>query len=112
MKERKGKNRYHLISFLHEILFFFVHSFLSFHLHVKRFILCFVYSDDCEPKNAYSSLSNEVFSSSCTIDLDLIPSYEPNDKTEAYVSIYPKVESYFKPVDYEVDIPSEVPVEP
>jgi hypothetical protein len=73
---------------------------MSFPLHVKRIILCFVYSDDCKPTNAYSPLSNEYLSSSCTIDLDLIPSYEPIDKVEAYVSISPEVNSYCKPVDY------------
>jgi hypothetical protein len=112
MKARKGKTRYQLISFLHELLFFFISSFLSFPLHVKRIILCFVYSDDCKPTNAYSPLSNEDLSSSCTIDLDLIPSCEPIDKVEVYVSISPEIDSYCKPVDYEVDIPSEVPVEP
>jgi hypothetical protein len=32
-------------------------------------------------------------------------------KTEVYVSISPKVDSYCKPVDYKVDTPYEVPVE-
>jgi hypothetical protein len=112
MKARKGKTRYHLIIFFHEILFFFIISFQSFPLHVKRIILCFVYSYDYKPTNAYSSLSNEYFSSSCPIDLDIIPSCEPIDKVEAYISISPEVDSYCKPMDYEVDIPFEVPVEP
>jgi hypothetical protein len=85
---------------------------MYFPLHVKRIILCFVYSDDCKPTNAYSPLGNEDLSSSCTIDLDFIPSCEPIEKVEVYVSISPEIDSYCKPVDYKVDIPSEVPVEP
>jgi len=112
MKARKGKTRYQLISFFHEILFFFISLFQSFPLHVKRIILCFVYSYDCKPTNAYSSLSNEYLFSSCTIDLNIILSCEPIDKVEVYVSISHEVDSYCKPVDYEVDIPFEVPVEP
>jgi hypothetical protein len=112
MKSQKGKTRYHFISFLHELLFFFISSFFSFPLHVKRIILCFVYSDDCNPTNAYYPLGNEDLSSSCTINLDLIPSCEPIEKDEVYVSISPKIDSYCKPVDYKVDTPSEVPVEP
>ena len=112
MKARKGKTRYQLISFFHEILFFFISLFQSFPLHVKRIILCFVYLDDCKPTNAHSPLGNKYLSSSCTIDLNIILSCEPIDKVEVYVSISREVDSYRKPVDYEVDIPSEVLVEP
>jgi hypothetical protein len=99
MKARKRKTRYHLISFLREIMLFFMSSFLSFPLHVNRIILCFFYSGDFNPTNSYSSLSNEYLSSSCTIDLDLIPSCEPIDKAKVFVSISPEVDSYCKHVD-------------
>jgi hypothetical protein len=103
---------YQLISFFHEILFFFISSFPYFPLHVKMIIIFFIYLCDCKPTNAYYSLSNEYLSSSCTIDLDLIPSCEPIDKVEVYVSISPEVDSYCKPMDYEVDISYEVLVDP
>jgi hypothetical protein len=80
-------------------------------LHVKRIILCLFYSDDCKHTNAYSPLVNEDLSSSCTIDLDFIPSCEPIENIEVYVSISPEIDSYCKLVDYEVDIPFEVHVE-
>jgi len=56
-------------------------------------IFCFVYSNDYKPTNAYPSLSNEDLSSSCTIDLDLIPSCEHIDKVEVYLSISLEVDS-------------------
>jgi hypothetical protein len=52
----KGMTRYQLMSFLHELLLFFINSFLFFPSHIKRIILCFFYSVDHQPSFIYPSL--------------------------------------------------------
>jgi hypothetical protein len=63
--------------FLHELLFFFIISFLSFPLHIKRIILCFVYSDDHQPSFIYPSLEEEDMPYVCVVDVDLASSPHP-----------------------------------
>jgi hypothetical protein len=104
MKRWKEKTRYQTINFFKELIFFFISSFMSFPLHVKRIILCFVYSYDYKPTNAYSSLSKEYVSSSCTIDLDLISSYDFIGKNEVHILIPPEVDPSCKPVNNKVDL--------
>ena len=58
-KKMKGMARYQLMSFLHELLLFFISSFLFFPSHIKRIILCFVYSVDHQPSFIYLSLEEE-----------------------------------------------------
>jgi hypothetical protein len=70
------------MSFLHEILFFFIISFLSFPLHIKWIILFFVYSDDNKPSFIFPSLEEEDMPSSCVVDVDLLSSPQPMDKSE------------------------------
>jgi hypothetical protein len=86
MKRQYGKTRYQVMSFFQELIFFFINSFLSFPLHVKIIILCFVYSDDYKPTTVYPSLRKEDFPS-CIIDLDLIPSSEPTEKNDVHIPI-------------------------
>ena len=76
MKKPNGKIGYQLVTFLHEVFFLFICSFLSFPLHVKRIIFCFAYSDDHKPSSTYTSLEEENLHSSCFIDVDPIPSFE------------------------------------
>jgi hypothetical protein len=104
------KTRYHLISFLHEILFLFISLFMSFPLRVKRIILCFVYLNDYKLTKACSFLSYKVLPSSYTIDLDPISSCETIEKNEVHISIPPEVDSSFKNENREDEIPSEIPV--
>ena len=63
MKSWKGKTMYQVINFLHEFLLLFIISFLSFPLHVKSIILCFVFLGDHKPTPTvvYYSLRNEDF---------------------------------------------------
>jgi hypothetical protein len=105
LKELKEKTMYQLMSFLHELILFFISSFLFFPFHLKMIILCFVYSDDHKPTNAYSSLSKEDLSSSCTINLDPISSSEFIGKNEVHISIPPEVDPSCKPVNNKVDLP-------
>jgi hypothetical protein len=55
----KGMTRYQLMSFLHELLLFFISSFFLFPSHIKRIILCFVSSDEHQPYFIYPSLLEE-----------------------------------------------------
>jgi hypothetical protein len=74
MKIWKGKTRYHIIRFLHELLSFFISTFLLFPLHVNRIILCFVYSDDHQYPFVYPSLKEEGLQPVCVVDVDYISS--------------------------------------
>ena len=76
MKKPNGNTSYHISSFLNELLFLFIISFLSFPLHVKRIILFFVYFDDHKPSVTNPSLEEESLCSSCIVDVDPIPSFE------------------------------------
>jgi hypothetical protein len=58
------------MSFLHELLLFFINSFFLFPSHVKRIIWCFVYSDDHQHTFVYPSLQEESFSHNCVVEVD------------------------------------------
>jgi hypothetical protein len=82
----KGKTRYQFMSFIHEIMFLFINSFLSFPSHVKRIILCFVYSVDNRSSFIYPSLEEENMPSSCVEDPDLMYSRLPIHKHEICIA--------------------------
>jgi hypothetical protein len=82
----KGKTRYQFMSFILEILFLFISSFLSLPSHIKRIILCFVYSDDNRPSFIYPSLEEENMPSSCVVDTDLMSSPMPIHKSEICIA--------------------------
>jgi hypothetical protein len=82
----KGKTRYQFIIFIHEILFLFLSLFLSFPSHIKRIILCFVYSYDNRPSFIYPSLEEENIPSSCVVDTDLVCSPLPIHKSEICIA--------------------------
>ena len=86
MKKPNGKIGYQLVAFLHEVLFLFISSFLSFPLHVKR-IIFFVYSDDHKPSVTYPSLEEESLHSSCFIDVDPIPSFQIHVQHDIHIPI-------------------------
>ena len=87
MKNTNGNTGYQLVTFLHEVLFLFISSFLSFPLHVKRINLCFVYSDDHKPSGTYPSLEEESHHYSCFIDVDPIPSFEIHVQNYIHIPI-------------------------
>jgi hypothetical protein len=82
----KGKTRYHFMRFIHEIMFLFISSFLSFPSHIKRIILCFVYSNDNRPSFIYPSLEEGNMPSSCVVDIDLVSSPLPIHKSEICIA--------------------------
>ena len=87
MKKPNGKTGYQLVTFLRKVLFLFVSSFLSFPLHVKIIIFCFVYSDDHRPSSTYPSLEEENLHYSCFIDVDPIPSFETHVQHGIHIPI-------------------------
>ena len=87
MKGMKCKTMYLLMSFLHELLFFFINSFLLFPSRIKKIILCFVYSDDHQPTFVYPSLEEENLQPSYVVDVDPISSSQPVHKNEFCIQI-------------------------
>jgi hypothetical protein len=73
-RKMKGMTRYHLMSFLRELLLFFISSFLFFPSHIKRTIFCFFYSVDHQPSFIYPSLEEEAIVYACVVDVDPISS--------------------------------------
>jgi hypothetical protein len=80
-RKRHKKSRYQYISFLQELILFFISHFLSLPSYIRRIILFFVYYDDHKPTTVYPSLKEEDINSSYIVDVDLSPSsgtYENN----------------------------------
>ena len=91
---------YLFMSFLHELLMFFISSFILFPSHIKRIILCFVYSDDHQPSFIYPSLEEEDLHTACMVDIDLVSPSQPVHKNEVYIFIPPE---HDQPCDHEND---------
>ena len=71
MKRLNSKSRYQFISLLHELLLFFISSFVYFPSHVKIIILCFVYYEDYHTSFIYPSLE-ELLQPACIVDVDSV----------------------------------------
>ena len=106
------KDKYQVMSFFKELIFFFISSFMSFYLHVKIIIPFFVYSDDYNPAALYPSLRKEDFPS-CIFYPNLIPSAKHIEKYDVHILIPPKNDPSCKYVDnianlspLEITIPS------
>ena len=87
MKRLNGNTKYQLACFLYELLLFFISSFLLFPSHIKRIILCFVYSDDHQPTFVHPSLKEENLQPPYVIDVDPISSPQPAHKDELCIPI-------------------------
>jgi hypothetical protein len=115
----KGKTRYQLMSFIDEIMFLFISSFLSFPSHIKRIILYFFYSDDNRPSFIYPSLEEENMPSSCVVDSDPMYSPMPIKKSEIYIASPLEIDHPCSPEEVEnnsqssqISLPSIIPTEP
>jgi len=80
----REKTRYQIISFLHELLSFFISSFLLFPLHVRRIILCFIYSGE------HISLQEDSLHSAYVVDVDPVSSFQHIEKNEICIQILPE----------------------
>jgi hypothetical protein len=105
--------------FIHEILFLFIISFLSFPSHIKRIILFFLYLYDNRPSFIYSSLEEENMPSSCVVDTDLMSSPMPIHKSEICIAYPLEIDHPCSPKVVEknsqpsqIPLPSIIPVEP
>jgi hypothetical protein len=85
MKRLKSKSRYQFIGLLHELLLFFITSFILFPSCVKRIIFCFVYSENHHPSCIYPSLEEEILQP-CIIDVDSIVLPQPIRKDDHRIS--------------------------
>jgi hypothetical protein len=99
----KGMTRYHLMSFLHELLLFFISSFLFFPSHIKRIIFFFVYSVDHQPSFIYPSLEEADLLSACVVDVDIISSAQPTHKDELHIETPPELNHPCSPGEVETD---------
>ena len=99
----KGMPRYQLMRFLHELLLFFISSFLFFPSHIKRIILCFVYSVDHQPSFIYPSLEEEDLLSTCVVDYDIISSAQPIHEYELHIETPPELNHPCNPEEVETD---------
>jgi hypothetical protein len=85
MKRLKSKSRYQFIGLLHELLLFFITSFILFPSRVKRIIFCFVYSENHHPSCIYPSLEEEILQP-CIIDVDSVVLPQPIHKDDHCIS--------------------------
>jgi hypothetical protein len=102
-RKMKGMTRYQLMSFLHELLLFFISSFLFFPSHIKRIILCFVYSVDHQPSFIYPSLEEEDLLYACVVDVDSISSSQPTHKDDLHIETPPELSHPCSPEEVEID---------
>jgi hypothetical protein len=115
----KGETMYQFMRFIHEIMFLFINSFLSFPSHIKRIILFFVYSDDNRSSFIYPSLEEEKMPSCCVVDIDLVSSPLPIHKSEICIASPLKVDHPCSLEEVEnnsqssqISLPSVIPAEP
>jgi hypothetical protein len=87
----KGMTRYHIMIFLHELILFFINSFLFFPSHIKRIIFFFVYSVDHQPPFIYPSLEEEDLLSASVVDPDIISPAQSTHKDELHVETPPEL---------------------
>jgi hypothetical protein len=99
----KGMTRYHLMSFLRELLLFFISSFLFFPSHIKRIIFFFVYLVDHQPSFIYPSLEEADLLSACVVDADIISSAQPTHKDELHIETPPELNHPCSPGEVETD---------
>ena len=69
MKRLNSKSRYQFISLLYGLLLFFISSFILFHSHVKRIILCFIFSKYYQPSFINPSLEEDL-QPTCIIEVE------------------------------------------
>jgi hypothetical protein len=111
MEGRHKKSRYQDISFLQEIIFFFISSFLSFPSYIRRIILFFVYSDDHKPTTVYPSLKEEGLHSSYIVDVDPSPSSETYENNVC-IQILPEHDQPCNHVNDTIDSPPSLIIVP
>jgi hypothetical protein len=85
MKRLKSKSRYQFIDLLHELLLFFITSFILSPSRVNNIILYFVYSENHHPSCIYSPLEEEILQP-CIVDVDSVALPQPIHKDDQCIS--------------------------
>jgi hypothetical protein len=111
MEGRHMKSKYKDISFLQDIVFFFISSFLTFPSYIRRIIICFVYFDDHNPTTIYPSLKEEGLHSSYIVDVDPSPSSETYENN-FFIQILPKHDQPCNHVNDTIDSPPSLIIVP
>jgi len=91
------------VSLLHGLLLLFIISFFLFPSHIKRIILCFVYSDDHQSSFIYPSLEEEYLHIACIVDVDSIFSPNPIHKYDLCIQIPPDFDQPCNLTKFETD---------
>jgi hypothetical protein len=76
---------------------------MLFPSHVKRIILCFVYSDDHHPSFIHPSLEKKEILQPYVVDVDPISSSQPVSKDELCIPIPPESDHSCDFVEVEID---------
>lgn len=82
--EGKGKFRYQVLNLFLELVLFILYSFLDFPAHIRRIIICFVYSKDHQPALAYSFFKQVDLSPSHVIDVKDIHLLQTPEEDEVH----------------------------
>jgi hypothetical protein len=107
-----SKSRYQFISLLHELLLFFISSFMLFPSHVKRIIFCFVYSENHHPSCMYPSIEEEYLHTTYIVDVDSVSLPQPIHKDDHCIQIPPEFDQSCNLIEVETDskpIQSSIP---
>jgi hypothetical protein len=109
MKRLNFNSRYQFISFLHELLYFFITSFILFPSHVKRIIFCFVYSKNHHSPCIYPTLKKEILQLACTTEVSSITLPQHIHKDEFCIPFSLESNNPSDFVDVEIDSkPSQI----
>jgi hypothetical protein len=103
MKRLKFESRYQFISLLHELLYFFINSFMLFPSHVKRIIFCFVYSDTYDSSCIYTTLEEEILQPAFIVEVDSIVLPQRIHKDEHCIQIPFEYDQPYNSVEIEID---------
>jgi hypothetical protein len=110
--EGRGKFRYQVLNFFLELVLFILHSFLNFPAHIRRIIICFVYSKDHQPALAYSFFKQVDLPPSHVIDVKDIHPLQTPEEDEVHKHFFNQYEPYdsLPSPDFKVDLlPSTFP---
>jgi hypothetical protein len=108
----RGKFRYQVLNFLLELVLFILYSFLDFPTHIRRIIICFVYSKDYQPALAYSFFKQADLPPSHVIDVKDIHPLQTPEEDDVHKHFFNQYELYdpLPSPDFKVDLlPSTFP---
>jgi len=92
--EGSGKFRYQVLNFFLELVLFVLHSLLNFREHIRRIIICFVYSKDYYPSLAYSFFKQVDLPPFHVIDFKDIHPLQTPEEDEVHKHFFNQYEPY------------------